>query len=81
MYVCHAMLSHFKHHCLCVTLWTVANQAPLSMGLSRQDTGVGCHALLQGIFLTQGLNPHLSSLLLWQASSITGSATWEAVYI
>ena len=35
----------------------------------------------RGIFLTQGLNPHLSSLLLWQASSITGSATWEAVYI
>ena len=23
------------------------------------DTGVGCHVLLQGIFLTQGLNPHL----------------------
>ena len=24
-----------------------------------KSTGVGCHALLQGIFLTQGLNPHL----------------------
>ena len=24
-----------------------------------QDTGVGCHFLLQGIFLTQGLNPGL----------------------
>ena len=24
-----------------------------------QDTGVGCHALLQGIFPTQGLNPGL----------------------
>ena len=24
-----------------------------------QNTGVGCHSLLQGIFLTQGLNPHL----------------------
>ena len=23
-----------------------------------KNTGVGCHALLQGIFLTQGLNPH-----------------------
>ena len=23
------------------------------------NTGMGCHALLQGIFLTQGLNPHL----------------------
>ena len=24
-----------------------------------KSTGVGCHFLLQGIFLTQGLNPHL----------------------
>jgi len=24
-----------------------------------KNTGVGCHALLQGIFLTQGSNPHL----------------------
>ena len=37
--------------------WTVARQAPLSMGFSRQEYWVGCHALLQGIFLTQGLNP------------------------
>ena len=27
-------------------------QAPLSMGFSRQDTGVGYHSLLLGIFLT-----------------------------
>ena len=29
-------------------------QAPLSMAFSRQNTGVGCHALFQGIFLTDG---------------------------
>ena len=29
-----------------------------------KKTGVGCHALLQGIFLTQGLNP------CWQAGSL-----------
>ena len=29
------------------------------MGFSRQDTGVGSHSLLQGIFLTQRLNPDL----------------------
>ena len=39
------------------TLWTVARQAPLSMGFSTKNTGVGCRFLLQGIFLTQGLNP------------------------
>ena len=27
---------------------------------SGKNTGVGCHALLQGIFPTQGLNPGLS---------------------
>ena len=45
--------------------WAVAPQAPPSMGFSRQEkkipwsgipTGVGSHALLQGIFLTQGSN-------------------------
>ena len=34
------------------------------------NTGVGCHALLQGIFPTQGLNPHLLSLLHWQQGSL-----------
>ena len=34
-----------------------------------KNTGVGCHALLQGIFLTQGWNPHLLCLLNWQAGS------------
>ena len=28
-----------------------------------ENTGVGCHFLLQGIFPTQGLNPHLLHLL------------------
>ena len=43
-----------------VTPWTVSCQAPLSMEFSRQDTGVGCHSLLQGIFQTQGVSPGLS---------------------
>ena len=32
-----------------------------------KNTGVGCHALLQGIFQTQGLNLRLLHLLHWQA--------------
>ena len=35
-----------------------------------KNTRVGCHALLQGIFLTQGLNPGLLHLLHWQAGSL-----------
>ena len=31
------MLSRFSHVQLCVTPWTAAHQAPLSMGLSRQE--------------------------------------------
>ena len=53
-----------------VTPQTVARQAPLSMGFSSKNTGVGCHFLLQGIFLTQGLNPHLLCLLHWQVDSL-----------
>ena len=42
------------------TSWTVACQAPLSMGFfPGKNTGVGCHFLLQGIFPTQGWNPRL----------------------
>ena len=33
-----------------------------------KNTGVGCHALLQGIFPTQGSNPRLSRLQPWQAA-------------
>ena len=33
-----------------------------------KNIGVGCHALHQGIFLTQGSNPHLLCLLHWQVS-------------
>ena len=39
--------------------WTVALQAPLSVNSPGKNTGVGCHALLLGIFPTQGLNPGL----------------------
>ena len=35
-----------------------------------KNTGVGCHALLQGIFPTQGLNLCLLCLLHYQAGSL-----------
>ena len=35
-----------------------------------KNTGVGCHALLQGIFPTQGSNPCLSCLLHWEEGSL-----------
>ena len=35
-----------------------------------KNAGVGCHFLLQGIFLTQESIPHIMSLLHWQADSL-----------
>ena len=54
---------------LFATLWTVAREAPLSMEFP-ENTGVGCHFLLQGIFLIQELNLGLQRLLHWQAGSL-----------
>ena len=50
--------------------WTVAHQAPLSMGLIGKNTGVGCHFFLQRIFPIQGSNSHLLTLLHWQVDSL-----------
>ena len=55
---------HAKSLQLCPTL---ALQAPLSMGFSRQQYWSGLHFLLQGIFPTQGSNPCLLiSCIGWQ---------------
>ena len=56
---------------LFVTLWTVARQAPLSMGSPRQEHWSTLPFPSQGIFLTQGLN---AGLLHWQVGSSTGEA-------
>ena len=50
------------------TRWTVAHQAPLCpWDFPGKSIGVGCHFLLQGIFLTQGWN---LCLLHWQVDSL-----------
>ena len=48
----------------------IAWQAPLSTGLSSQKYWSGLPCPPSGVFLTQGLNPHLLHLLYWQASSL-----------
>ena len=62
-YMCvHAcMLSRVR---LFVTLWTVATRLLCPWDSPGKNTGVGCHFLLQGIFLTQGSNPSLASSAL-----------------
>ena len=46
----------------------IAHQSLLSRNFPGKNTGAGCRFLLQGIFPTQGSNPHLH-LLHWQADS------------
>ena len=65
--VCAQSLRHVQ---LFATPWTAAHQAPLHMEFSGKNTTVGCHFLLQGIFHTQGSNPHLLYLLHWQEDSL-----------
>ena len=75
------LLNHFSHVWLFVTLWAIALQAPLSMGFSRQEvnTGVSCHALFQGIFLTRVSCVswlHHSVCHLDHSRDSTGGNTW-----
>ena len=59
------LVSCFSRVWLIVTLSTVAHQAPLSMGFSRQECWSGLPLPSPGHLphLTQGLNPHLLCLL------------------
>ena len=57
MYICAHMLSHFSHVRLCVTPWTVARQAPLSMGFSRQEYWPGLLCPPPGDFPDLGIKP------------------------
>ena len=69
----HSVMSDFE------TPWTIAHQAPLSMGFSRQEHCSDCHALLQGIFPTQGSNPGLLYYrqILYQLSHKGSLRIWE----
>ena len=53
-----------------VTPWTIARQAPLSVGFSRQEHCSGLPFLLQGIFPSQGSNLCLLCPLHWQQDSL-----------
>ena len=64
--------------------WTTAHQAPVSMGFPRQNTGVSCHLLHQGVSLNQGSNSSLcigrwmSHLIHW---SHLGSPHSEVMFL
>ena len=57
------MLSPFSHVCLCETLWTVACQAPLSMGFSRREYKVGLPNPPPGDLPNLGIEPMSPAIL------------------
>ena len=73
------VLSHFSHVQLFVTLWTIAHQAPLSMGFSRQEYWSGLPCPSPGDLP----NPEIEHLSLMSPALAGGffstSATWEAL--
>ena len=61
------LFSHWVVSDFFETPWTVAHQVPCSWDFPGKNTGVGCHSLLQGIFLAQALN---LGFLCWQMDSL-----------
>ena len=72
------MLSHFSHVRLFVTLWTVVHQAPLSMGLSRQEYCSGLPCPPPGDLLDSGIKPTSLMSAALAGGFLTTSTTWEA---
>ena len=72
------MLSHFSHVQLFATLWTVALQAPLSMGFSRQEYWSGLPFPSQGVLPSPGIEPISLTSPALAGGFLTASATWEA---
>ena len=61
------MLSRFSHVGLFATLWTVAQEAPLSMGFSRQENWSGLLCPPSGDLSNLGIEPASPAL---QADSL-----------
>ena len=72
------MLSNYSSVCLFVTLWTVAGQAPLSVGFSRQEHWSGLPFPPPGDLPDPGIRPASLKSLALEGGFFTPSATWEA---
>ena len=75
------VLSRFSHVRCFATLWTVACQAPLSMGFSRQEYWSGLPCPPSGDLPNPGIKPVslMSPALAGRFFTTTTHATWEAL--
>ena len=71
------MLSHFSHVWLFVTLWTVAHQAPLSMGFSSQEYWSELPCPLPGDLLDPAIEPASLMSPALAGGFFTTGVIWE----
>ena len=71
------MLSHFSHVQLFVTLWTVACQAPLSMGILQQEYWSRLPFPSPGDLPDPGMEPASPTSPALAGVFFTTNATWE----
>ena len=74
------MLSHFSCIRLFANLWTIACQASLSMGFSRQEYWSGLPLLSLGDLPDPGIKPTSLMSLELAGGFFTTSSAWEAPY-
>ena len=72
----------FSHARLCVTLWTVAFQAPLSMGFSRPEYQSGLRCLPSGDLPDPGIEPTslVSAALAGELFTTSAIVSVHAIY-
>ena len=76
MHAC--MLNCFSHVWLFATLWTIARQAPLSRGFSRQEYWSGLLCLSPGNLSNTGIEPTSLKSPALAGGFFTTGAFWEA---
>ena len=79
--VCARALSGFSRVRLFVTLWTVACQASLSMGFSRQEYWSGLPCPPPGYLPNPGIKPISFTSPALVGGFFTTSTTWEAPHL
>ena len=72
--VCASSLSYVQ---LCNPVVCSPPGSSVHGGSPGKNTGVGCHALFQGTFPTQGSNVRLLHLLHWQVRSLPLVPSWK----
>ena len=77
VYIC-VYVHVLSHVCLFAAPWTVAHQAPLSIGFPRQEYCDGLPFPIPGDLLNSGIEPMFLMSPALAGRFFTTSATWEA---